>query len=153
VEVRTAVAFGDSLWLAVEAGVSAPPGLYRLELDSDVARLVVPVDQGVFTLAADPWRGRLLATGLDGRALFTIDPVSGRPTEHPGVDLGKTSIAVTSDSLWLGGFATGSPRVVRLDPQTLRLQGASPVSDQVGPGAIVWPGSAVVWVRTPRVRG
>jgi hypothetical protein len=56
----------------------------------------------------------------------------------------RRNVAVVAGQVWVGGYG---PRLVHLDPDTLQPAGTSPVAQEVGPGAAVWPGSAVVWVR------
>lgn len=144
----TAAAWDGQLWLAAEHG------LFRL---SDAAPGPVRVAAGgrgqVFSVAADPDHDRVLAgvadtarfggvrviaLGSRGQLLRTGDPLP----------VGKESIAVIGDRIWVGGYASGtSPRLVRLDPATLSVAGSSPVSHQVGAGAILWPGRTVLWVR------
>jgi hypothetical protein len=63
--------------------------------------------------------------------------------------LAKVSLAVDVRSIWLGGFGGPKDRkLVRLDPVTLGVTGGSPVESEVGPGAIIWPGEDLVWVRS-----
>ena len=67
--------------------------------------------------------------------------------------IGKESIAIVGDQIWVGGYGSGStPRLFHLDGsslQTLQTTGLG-VSNplELGPGAIVWPGASVVWVRS-----
>ena len=64
--------------------------------------------------------------------------------------IGKESIAIVGDQIWVGGYGSGStPRLFHLDSSTLQplpTNGLGPL--QLGPGAIVWPGASVVWVRS-----
>ena len=57
------------------------------------------------------------------------------------------SIAVVGDDVWVAGFGNEGPVIAHLNAQ-LRPAGAPPpplLAD--GPGAVVWPGRSVVWLR------
>jgi hypothetical protein len=144
----TAAAWDGQLWLGTGSG------LYRV---GDAAPGPVRVAAGgsgqVFSVAADPDRNRVLA-GIANPATFAgvrviaVDRLGGLLRTGAPLPVGKESIAVAGGRIWVGGYASGtSPRLVRLDPDTLAVAGTSPVSRQVGPGAILWPGRAVLWVR------
>lgn len=143
--VLDAAAGDGALWLGTGAGVlgwragAAPvavPGL-------DLAR----VPTAPAALAFDPGRHRLLV-GLEDRRLVAVDVRSGRTTAEGTFGYGKGALALTgSGELWAGGYIGGGPTVARLDPQTLAVLGTSTVVAVNGPGAWVWPGERVVWVR------
>jgi hypothetical protein len=148
-EVFGAAATPGALWLATEEG------LYRLAEGSPTARPVPGTGSGqVFSVTADPARHRVL-TGLHpdqasfaGTQVAAVDLTSLAVTPGGTFDVGKESIAVVGDRIWVGGYGSGgTERLVRLDPRTLRRVGGSPVTRQVGPGAILWAGQSVLWVR------
>jgi len=110
-------------------------------------------------LAADPARHRVLVGVTDpgsapsdsfaGARVVALDARTG-DVVATGVrtSVGKESIAVVGDQVWVGGYGdTDKPRIGHLDATTLQKIGTSPVGAQVGPGAILWPGENVLWVR------
>jgi DNA-binding beta-propeller fold protein YncE len=132
-------AYGGDLW------VSTDGGLYRATTAETVAQQVPGVNGDAFGLAADPGRGRIVVAG---NRIAAVDPATLHVTEGGPIGLFKSSVAVVGGRIWVGGYTDGDrPRVVRIDPTTLRVTGTSPVSQEVGPGAVLWPGSSVVWVR------
>ncbi len=139
-QVSDGALFGGRLWLATSAGI------YVLGPD-DVAAARVPAYAGAtIAIAADPLRQRLIATS-SGWPTRMLQVRAGRVTVLPGsLLLGKTSIAVSANQIWLTGYGDG-PHVLHLDPTTLQPFAVSPVDPQVGPGAQVWAGGSVVWVR------
>jgi hypothetical protein len=76
-------------------------------------------------------------------------PLHGSPGSPASIlPIGKEEIVVVADQIWVGGFGdAGPPKLMRLNRQTLELVATSPVDAQVGPGAIVWAGVSVLWVR------
>jgi hypothetical protein len=141
IQIFSAVPLAGELWVA--AG-----GLYRIGAASTTPEKITVVGSHAYGLAADPGRGRILVTGLDSEGVMAIDPSLNLTRGGSPLGLGKSSLAVVAGQIWVGGYGSGeTPRVVRLDPKTLRPVGGSPVNQQVGPGAILWPGAGVVWVR------
>jgi hypothetical protein len=155
----SAAALDDDLWLATSEGLYlvAPTGL---------SWSVTKVISGqVFSVAVDAVRHRVLygllvstsavgANSLGSIAVHELDPtthaVFGVGTSLP---IGKESIAVVGDQIWVGGYGSGStPRLFHLDGSSLQpLPTPTEVSGadgSLGPGAIVWPGQSVVWVRS-----
>jgi hypothetical protein len=119
----------------------------------------------VFSIAADAVRDRILY----GSAVVTTDAGSnslGSIAVHEinahthgviGVGsplpIGKESIAIVGDQIWVAGYGSGStPRLFHLDGaslQTVQTAGFGAGSPgELGPGAIVWPGASVLWVRS-----
>jgi hypothetical protein len=99
--------------------------------------------------------GTMVATtpaskGLDGTAVSAVDArTHAVTTAGPILNLGKTGLAVVGGQVWIGGFTSGDERRIdHLDATTLQAVGSSPVNDRVGPGAILWPGKNVLWVRS-----
>jgi hypothetical protein len=144
----TAAAWDGQLWLATEHG------LYRVgDASPGPVRVAAGGSTQVFSVAADPLHNRVLAGVPDSSAFAGVRVIavdgSGRLLRTgAALPVGKESIAVVGDRIWVGGYGSGtSPRLVRLDPTTLTVAGTSQVSGQVGPGAILWPGAAVLWVR------
>ncbi len=154
----SAVALDGELWLGTAEG------LYVVALEHGSWAVTKLVSGTVFSIAGDAVRDRILygaaariAGGADsgyGIAVHEIDPtthaVIGVGTPLP---IGKESIAVVGDQIWVGGYASGStPRLYHLDGSSLQpLQttgfGAGSPGD-MGPGAVVWPGASVLWVRS-----
>jgi hypothetical protein len=153
-----AAALDGQLWLATNDGlyVVAPAA------DGPVATKVIA--GSVFSIAADAVRHRVLygapvstpaaADSLGSIVVHEIDAnthaVFGVGTPLP---IGKESIAIVSDQIWVGGYGSGStPRLFHLDGaslQVLQTNGfgaGSPID--FGPGALVWPGASVLWVRS-----
>jgi hypothetical protein len=135
----TAVAAHGRLWLGAELGVfRAAPG--------QSAATRVGKATAAFGVAVDTRRDRVLATV--GNELVAIDAGTGRVEAARRVTLGKPSVAVVGDDVWVGGFASRGQRLLHLHARTLASAGpAGTVAAEVGPGAIVWPGRTVVWVR------
>jgi hypothetical protein len=153
-----AAALDGELWLATNDGLyvvtTAPSGPVATKVMSGI----------VFSVAADAVRHRVLygsavaapaaANSLGDIAIHEIDAfthsVIGVSSPLP---IGKESIAIVGDQIWVGGYGSGStPRLFHLDGasletlQTNGLGAGSPL--ELGPGAIVWPGASVLWVRS-----
>jgi hypothetical protein len=145
------LATSDGLWVV---GPDMPGGMGAAKVASG----------SVFSVAADPVRHRVLygtamsipagADSLGDIAIYEIDArthaVIGISTPLP---IGKESIAIVGDQIWVGGYGSGStPRLFHLDGASLEplhttgLGAGNPL--EFGPGAIVWPGASVVWVRS-----
>jgi hypothetical protein len=147
-QVFRGVALDGALWLA------SSDGLYRIGPSDPAARLV-PGLTGLYAIAVDPGRHRLIldqgpATAQPGLALrvAALDPVSLKLTYGAQLPLIKDGIAVVAGQVWIGGFASGAdPVLYRLDPTTLQVAGTAGISDQLGPGAIVTAGTNSLWVQ------
>jgi hypothetical protein len=156
----SAAALNGDLWLATS------DGLYVVTNGRLGSSAATKLFSGlVFSVAADAVRHRILygaavSAGADGTnslggiAVHEIDAnthaVIGVGTLLP---IGKESIAIVSDQIWVAGYGSGStPRLFHLDGASLQpiatneLDAGSPL--QLGPGAIVWPGESVLWVRS-----
>jgi hypothetical protein len=142
--VNAITSVGGQLWLGANGG------LYRITTRAKVAERLSGVDGAVRALVADPARHRLLVTLGDWpTTLLSVDSATGRVTARSTLALGKVSLAVAAATIWVGGYGGPNDRkVLRLSPSTLNVIGASPVDAVVGPGAIVWGGEDVVWVRS-----
>jgi len=140
--VMAATSIQGTLWM------TTPSGLYRLPVGAKAASRVADVDGQLRAIAADPTRGRVLVSAGDmPAAIVSVDAVTTKVLARTSVQLGKLSIAANGTGVWIGGYGNGdTPRVMRLDPRTLKPSGGSPVANQVGPGATVWNGHQSVWV-------
>lgn len=155
----SAVALNGDLWLATS------DGLYVIGANAYGPTVTKLVNGSVFSIAADPVRDRILfgtavstsaagANSTYGVAVHEIDASTrGVIGVGPPLPIGKESIAIVGDQIWVGGYASGStPRLYHLDESSLQpLQatgfGAGRAGD-MGPGAVVWPGASVLWVRS-----
>ncbi len=151
-----AAALDGQLWLATN------DGLYVVTIAANGPVASKVIGGIVFSVAVDAVRHRILygeaistpgaANSLGDMVIHEIDAKShaviGASSPLP---IGKESIAVVGDQIWVGGYGSGStPRLFHLDgsslqPLATQLSGAD---DSLGPGAIVWPGASVVWVRS-----
>jgi glutamine cyclotransferase len=105
---------------------------------------------GVYTTGTDLFE----VAEVDGYVYLTSGhgllraSVAALPGQSPQTSVGKESIAVVGDQVWVGGYGdTDKSRLLHLNAATLKVVGTSPVGDSVGPGAILWPGEKVLWVR------
>jgi hypothetical protein len=110
-------------------------------------------DGPVGAIAADPVRDRMLVvTATDGPATVSAVQVdTARTLTKNTFRLGTVSLAVTRSDIWMAGY--GGPygqRLTHLRPDRLISIGSTSIADQVGPGAAIWPGTYVVWVRSGR---
>jgi len=149
----SAAAINGNLWLA------ANEGLYLLPSGAtEWAAAKHVVNSPVYSVVADPARHRVLvgtmvaeggSDGLGGTSVTAVDTRNQRVTTAGAtVPVGKSSIAVVGDQVWVGGYGSGdSKRIEHLDATTLNVIGSSAVSSQLGPGAILWSGDKVLWVR------
>jgi hypothetical protein len=155
----SAAALDGDLWLAT------PDGLYVVTLANASWRVTKLVSGSVFSVAADAVRDRILygsevstpatgATSLGATTVHEIDASTrGVIGVGPPLPIGKESIAIVGDQIWVAGYGSGStPRLFHLDGsslQTLQTAGFGAGSPgELGPGAIVWPGASVLWVRS-----
>jgi hypothetical protein len=152
-------ALDGELWLATSNGLwvvgpGKPGGMGAAKI----------ADGSIFSVVADPVRHRVLygsagsapvaANSLGSAVIHEID---AKTQAAVGVSsplpIGKESIAIVGDQIWVGGYGSGStPRLFHLDGSSLQpiatqgLGAGDPL--ELGPGAIVWPGASVVWVRS-----
>ena len=151
-------ALDGELWLATSDGLWVVSATDATSGASKVA------SGTVFSVVADPVRHRILygsevsaPAGGNSFAGVVINEIDAKANTHSLIamsaplPIGKESIAVVGDQIWVGGYGSGStPRLFHLDgsslqPLATQLSGAD---DSLGPGAIVWPGASVVWVRS-----
>ncbi len=151
-----AAALDGQLWLATN------DGLYVVTTAANGFTATKVINGMVFSVAVDAVRHRVLygaevsapmggANSLGSVAVHEIDAfthaVIGVGSALP---IGKESIAIVGDQIWVGGYGSDStPRLFHLDGASLQ---SIPTTGQdalaLGPGAIVWPGASVVWVRS-----
>jgi len=153
----SAVALRGELWLATSAG------LYVVD-NTNGSPTATKVSGGqVFSVAADDAHHRVLfsvhvdtpttsssANTMGFIAVHAIDSNTRRMTTVGApLPVGKESIAVVDGQVWVAGYGSDS-LLIHLDASTLRPIGVGVGSLDtldLGPGAIVWPGASVVWVR------
>ncbi|HZV27734.1 MAG TPA: hypothetical protein VFG00_15760 [Acidothermaceae bacterium] len=151
-----AAALDGQLWLATNDGLY----VVTTAANGDVATRVI--SGMVFSVATDAVRHRVLygaqvsapmggANSLGSIVVHEIDAFSHAVIGvGSALPIGKESIAIVGDQIWVGGYGSGStPRLFHLDGaslQTLPTTGVAAL--ELGPGAIVWPGASVVWVRS-----
>jgi outer membrane protein assembly factor BamB len=136
--------------------VSTTSGLYYSDEGSapSAPATKVPGIVAAYGLAADPARHRVIVGAFNGSAggaqIDAVQTRTGKVSEGAQTTLGKESIAVAGGEIWVGGYGSEGPgrtnRLLHLDANTLQIMGSSPLSDMLGPGAVVWPGQRVVWV-------
>lgn len=154
-----AVAVDNELYFTSDQGLKvAYTDVEKTGVMTTVARS--SVTGSTYGLAADPARHRVLVgvtpigsappNGFVGARVVAVDTRTGAVTmQGAQTDVGKESIAVVGDQVWVGGYGdVDKPRIVHLDAKTLQLIGSSPVNDDIGPGTILWPGQNVLWVRS-----
>ncbi len=149
--VWAVAALNGELWL------STALGLYHVPAGATGASRVAAFGAQRFTgqpvnaAAADPSRNRILIDETDagsGTRPVALYPGTSKSVRGEYIALGKEEVVVVAGQIWIGGYSgSGGPRLVHLDPDTLRPRGGSPVEAQLGPGAIVYPGTSVLWVR------
>jgi hypothetical protein len=155
----SAAALDGELWLATSEGLYVlPAGAHGSAAATKV------VDGSVFSVAADAARGRVLfgglattpAAGSDSMGSIAVVAIDARThkltkTGTP-LPVGKESIAIVDGQVWVGGYGSGpTPRLIHLNADSLRPIAADAIAPssalELGPGAIVWPGASVLWVR------
>jgi len=142
--VTGAATLRGDLWLATASG------LYRIPAGTKAAKRVPGIDGAVGAVAADPADDRLLVSVGDAPAsVIALNSDTSEIEKRTSVALGKVSIAANAHGLWVAGYGGPEERkLVQLDPESLAVVGTSPIGLEVGPGAVVWPGHNVVWVRS-----
>jgi hypothetical protein len=147
VQIFGAVSLSGQTWFTTNKG------LFAVSFDNGVdVYKQVPGISGVFGIAADPVRHRIIVGTTSPAGVTEIDAVdvpTHRISYGAHVSLGKESIAVVGDQVWVGGYGDmDKPRLVKLDTDTLQpLTATLALNSQVGPGAVVWAGESVLWVR------
>jgi hypothetical protein len=157
-DVFNAVAVGDGLYFTTGGSLMQVTTQRNAVGDAEVIQGMEPTGM-TFGITDDPGRHRLLVgvtaanslpvTSAAGARVVAVDSATGKlGAMSPATGLGKESIAVVGGQVWIAGFGDiGQPRVVHLDAATLQPAGTTPLNNEVGPGAIVWAGSKVLWVR------
>lgn len=149
-QIFSAVAIDGQAWFATDQGLFAVVGSGNKAVATKVPGL-----SGVFGLAADPAHHRVIvgATAADGTAALgqtqidAVDLMTKTVTLGGQVNVGKEGIAVVNGQVWVGGYGeTAWPRLIELDAN-LQPKTMPAVNSLLGPGAIVWPGEGVLWVR------
>ena len=166
-ELRTAVTIPTYTFSAValygDLWVATADGLYVVADNNGSPAATKVTDGQVFSVAADAPRHRVLfgvynntptttsnTNTLGIVAVHAVD-TSNRHVTTIGTQLpvGKESIAVVDGQVWVAGYGSGA-LLIHLDAKTLRpiaTGGPGLGKLDLGPGAIVWPGESVVWVR------
>jgi len=147
VQIFGAVSLSGQPWFATNEG------LFAVSFDNGVdVYKQVPGISDVFGIAADPVRHRIIVGTRSPAGVTEIDAVDV-PTQRifhgAQVSFGKEGIAVVGDQVWVGGYGDmDKPRLIKLDTDTLQpLTATLDLNSQVGPGAVVWAGESVLWVR------
>jgi hypothetical protein len=157
--VFNAAVIDGALWLTSEQGLFQWPTLAKGLAPQPTK--IASLDGFVYGLAPDPSRHRVLVgvtpaesaspstNGFAGARVVAIDTRTGKVVAQSApTALGKESIAVVGDQVWVGGYGdVDKPRLLHLDAKTLKVVGTSPIGAKVGPGSMVWPGQSVVWAR------
>ncbi|MGH8888163.1 MAG: hypothetical protein ACRDV3_00195 [Acidothermaceae bacterium] len=151
-QIFQATALADELWFT--GSVDGKSGLHRLTAGSTKPTLIPGVDASAYGVAADPARNRILvgvssdAASFAGTRVESVDASTLKIEKGGTAAVGKESIAVVYDDVWLAGYGSGdSPRVVHFDAASLQPIGTTAFNDQVGPGAEVVAGMNNVWVQ------
>jgi hypothetical protein len=151
-----AAALDGQLWLATDNG------LYVVTIAANGPVATKVISGMVFSVAVDAVRHRVLygagvsapmggANPLGSIAVHEIDASTHAVIGVGGaLPIGKESIAIVGDQIWVGGYGSDStPRLFHLDGASLQpIQTNGLDALALGPGAIVWPGASVVWVRS-----
>jgi hypothetical protein len=145
--VFSGAAMNGVLWLGTQHG------LYRV-VPGATTQPVSGVFGDVFAVAADPIRNRVLidqrnpGSGGTERLIVALDATTLIATDGAPVRFGKDSIAVVGNDIWVAGYSSvPTSKLTKLNTRTLDAAGSSPIYRKLGPGAIVWPGQTVLWVR------
>lgn len=139
----SAAPYGGRLWLGTDHGLVA------VAADGQVSPMPGLHVAAVYAVAADPVRHRLLVASSDAHPLLAAyDPDTRQVTTAISIDVGKPSIAVTDDTVWVAGFGNPGTVLVRgYSAATLTPRPAPPAARLVGPGAIVSAGAHTLWLR------
>ncbi|HZC53993.1 MAG TPA: hypothetical protein VE441_16065 [Mycobacterium sp.] len=99
-------------------------------------------------IAADPARSRLLVLDYSAAThLWIYSPDRIRVRKATTLPFTKASIAVTEQAIWVGGFSRTKAMLWQLDIPSLTPSGKSPLSSELGPGAVLLAaGDRDVWV-------
>ncbi|HEY8728289.1 MAG TPA: hypothetical protein VIL94_01825 [Acidothermaceae bacterium] len=149
VQIFNAVSLDGQPWFTTDQGV------YSVTVARNSALATkVPGLSNVYGLTADPGRHRVLVGafagggGLGTTQIVAVDGTTHALTRGGGLPFGKESIVVVGNDVWTGGYGDSpAARFVQLDAQTLRPTTTPDLNSVLGPGAIIWPGQHVLWVR------
>ena len=106
----------DALWVVTQSGV-----VERVDPTGPAGpKVVASVPTGFASYQAAEAFGSIWVTNRNSQSLTRIDPATNKTgaVELPGVNAG--GVVAAADALWVGDDTTGSTRVVRLDPTTLK---------------------------------
>ncbi|HZC52037.1 MAG TPA: hypothetical protein VE441_06030, partial [Mycobacterium sp.] len=126
---------------AMSGHLYASSGQHLIDIPVRGPARIIPLPDVVGALgpiAADPAHSRVLV--LDYHApshLWVYRPGHHLIRAPVRLPLATASIAVTRQSIWLGGFAAHAAVLARLNPTTLRPSMTSPLSGQLGQGAVM----------------
>jgi hypothetical protein len=113
----------------------------RLEADGSATPISLPRGQQVVDIVADPVRVRtllLIATKSPGMLVSELGANGPVTTVAAPYTLGKGFLGVTgSGQVWVAGFGSSGAVLARLDPATLQTAAVSPLTNQLGPGALL----------------
>ena len=158
------LAYGDgSLWVSQIAGPRPSSSLTQIDPQTGAER-TIPLPQAGAPLAWSGSYGNLWIASFDYGSVTRLQPGTWKPRVVPGVASNPASLAVGSNAIWVGDWAT--PQVVRISavgspvlrrirlPGTDRFDGVWCVA--VGAGA-VWatkpgatPADAALWRIDPK---
>ena len=150
-QIFSAVAIDGQAWFATTEGLFSVVGSGNKGVATKVPGL-----SGVFGLTADAAHHRVIvgataATGGDGLGqtqIAAVDVITKKLTLGGRVGVGKEEFVVVGEQVWVGGYNDANkPRLVKLDGATLQPVLEPPLNTLLGPGAIIWPGENVLWVR------
>lgn len=99
-------------------------------------------------ITADPARSRVLMLDYSARThIWSYRPRQNKIRVAAVLPFTKASIAVTDQAVWVGGFTRTSAVLWQLAAGSLTRRGASPLSGELGPGAVLLAGGTHdVWV-------
>jgi hypothetical protein len=148
VQIFNAVSIDGQPWFTTDHGLYSVTVAHNAAVATPVPGL--PNADG---LAADPAHHRVLVgvysdAASGGHQLAAVDVATKRVTAAGAMGVGKESIAIVDGQTWVGGYGDATaPRLMKFDSRTLRPTTAPDLNSVVGPGAIIWPGQHVLWVR------
>lgn len=150
--IKSAAALNGHLYL------TSGPRLIDIAPDTAPRNITTGRASGLFGVIADPTqrtRPRLLIldSGFPSH-VWTYRPGGNLTKTSAPLPFGKGSIAVAGGHIWVGGFGQTGAVLMQLAarasaPHDLTPVGVSPLTDGLGPGAlIVGSGQHVFWVRS-----
>ncbi len=117
-------------------------GLLRVARGARTVSAVLPLDDGVGPMVADPDRRRVLYLTDGSPTLVRSWSLRGGPGRYAGrLDVSKADLVVVSGSIWAAGFGPSGAALSRLDPDSLRpVDSADRLVGRLGPGAVIAAG-------------